>query len=515
MKAANKVAYNTGIVYLKLILSIVVGLFTIRLVLAALGETNYGIYALVGGIIGMLSFINATMSHASQRFIAYSLGSKKAEEINNTFNTSLLIHLFLALFLFALLISGGYVMFEFILNIPEESVYAARLVYLFASLSMFVSVITVPYEASMRAHENFLQLSLIELLGTLLHLCIAIYISYTSYNLLIAYGFLMFVSQVLIRTIKILYCRRKYSECRSGLIKNIDKSLIRQMLSFSGWTIISSSGSIFSQQAKGVLLNMFFGVALNAANGITKQITQKLNMVVVSLTEAINPQIVKSEGSGDRKRMLRLVYVAAKFSVFLFAVFAIPVFIELPYLLNLWLKEVPDYVVVFCRLFLIQMFIGKYTYSLIRAFRAIGKIKEVSLWGALIKFATIPAAYLLFKAGMPPPAIFHVLVGAAVILSFVYLYYGKKIAGINLFDYINKVFVQASVPVILSVFISILPMLTMEEGFVRLVTTSLISGVASLLLIRFIGLTNEEVKKINKIAGDSFVRISRFVKQGV
>jgi O-antigen/teichoic acid export membrane protein len=507
LQAANRVIFNTGIVYARLIFSLLVGLVTTRIILNALGETDYGIYSLVAGVIGTLSFLNASMANASMRFMSHSLGSGDSELVKRTFNTSLIIHFFLGFVVVLIMEIGGLLMFKYWLNIPPDRLYDAKVIFHFMVITTFVSVISVPFDAVMNAHENFLAISLIAMFGISVGLGIAFYISYIDSNQLIIYGFLVLLNQIMIRIIKQVYSRINYVECKIRLKDYIDKVLIRNILSFASWSMLGVSSGIIITQSKSILLNMFFGVNLNAANGIANNLTSQLNNFSASMTQAINPQIMKSEGGGNRDQMIRLTTMAAKFSVFLFAIFSIPVFIETPYLLWLWLENVPDFVVIFTRLMILTMIIEKFTFPITTAISAIGRIKEITIVGLIAISLTIPIAYFLFKAGMPPQTIYLVGIFISLLSAGVRLYYGKKIAGINIGSFLKTVVLKSSVPIILAAGFTILPFLFLNESFIRLVLTTGISIVASVVLIRYIGLTKEEFLRLKGIVQSLLVKL--------
>lgn len=512
MESASRIVFNTVIVYLRLLFSLLVGLFTTRLILNALGETDYGIYSLVAGVIAMLSFLNSSMALASMRFMSHSLGSGDMQLVKRTFNTILFIHFFIGFIVVLIMESGGLLMFKFWLNIPLERLYDAKIIFHFMVLSTFVAVISVPFDAVINAHENFLAISIIDSIGTLIGLCIAIYISRIYTNQLIVYGFLVLLNQILLRIIKQIYSRVNYVECKIQLKGYIDKMLLMKILSFAGWNMLGTCGSIIITQTRSVLLNMFFGVKLNAANGITDTITSQLNNVSVSMTQAINPQIMKSEGGGNREHMLHLTATASKFSIFLFAIFAIPVFIETPYLLKLWLKNVPDFVVVFTRIMILTMILEKYTFPIITAISAIGKIKEITVVGLITISLTIPIAYFLFKAGMPPQTIYLVGFFISLLSAGVRLYYGNKIAGINVLGFLKSVVLKTSLPLLLASGLTLLPAALLTESFLRLVITTGVSITVSIIFIRYLGLTNDEFIKIKVLIQSILVKMNLIKK---
>lgn len=494
MKSANKVIFNTGVLYGQLIISMAIGLFTTRIVLDALGETNYGIYMLVAGVVGILGILNSNMANTSMRYMAHSLGTNDKKTIQKTFNTTLILHFVIGAIVVILMQIGGWLMFEYLLNIPDDKVFDAKMVFQFMVITTFITVISVPYDAVMNSHENMLALSLVDILGSVLKLGVAIYLTFSEANLLILYGFLILVIQLILRVIKQWYSRMKYEECKIRLRGYVDKTLMKSILSFTSWNLFGSLGALAVTQVRGVILNMFFGVSLNAAQGIAQSASTPVNMVSESMTRAINPQLTKSEGGGDRQRMLRITEISTKYSVFLFALFAIPVLLEAKFLLNLWLKEVPEYAVVFFQLSLITMFIEKFTFQITHAIRAVGIIKKFQVTETMFRILNIPLAYLAFKVGYEPYSIYIIGVFISLIVFFNRLYFGKIITELNLLAYMKHAMLPVLVPLVISLTVAIVLHLNMLEGLFRLILVSLIFFI--LLSIGFwqLGITINERK---------------------
>jgi len=474
MKPAKKVILNTSILYAQLIIGMAIGLFTTRIVLDALGVTNYGIYMLVAGVVGMLGILNSNMANTSMRYMAHSLGSGNKETIRKTFNTTLYLHFIIGAIVIVLMQIGGWIMFEFLLNIPPDKIFDAKVVFHFMVITTFITVMSVPYDAVMNAHENMIALALVEIFGHILRLGIAIYLTYSQANLLILYGFLMLIIQVLLSLIKLSYSRVKYDECKISFRAYVEKKLIKEILAFTGWNLFGSIAYMSDIQVRGVLLNMFFGVSLNAAVGISQTATSQLNMISVSLTRAINPQLIKSEGGGDRERMLRITLISAKFSAFLFALFAIPVLMEANYLLNLWLKDVPAYTVVFCQLIIVAMLVEKFTFQITTAIRAVGNIRNFQLVETLIIVCSIPAAYFAFKSGYGPSTIFIFGILFSFAKVVVRLYFGKKVANLGIRNYLKNAILVILIPILLATPFAFLFNQMMPESFFRLIIVSFV-----------------------------------------
>ena len=499
MQASNKVILNTGILYAQLVIGMIMGFFTTRLVLNALGETNYGIYMLVAVVVGMLGILNSNMANTSMRYMAHSLGKNDIETTLKTFNTTLFLHFVIGITIILFMELGGWLMFNYALNIPDNKLYDAKVVFQFMVISTFVTIISVPYDAVMNSHENILALSIFDILGYLLKLGVAIYITCINNNLLILYGFLMLVVQVILRIIKQWYCKKKYEECKIMFRRYVDKVVMKSILSFTGWNLFGSISAMSVIQMKGILLNMFFGVSVNAADGISNTASSQVNLVSVNMTRAIKPQVIKSEGGGNRLRMLRITEISTKFSIFLFSLFAVPVFLEANFLFKIWLKEVPNYAVIFFQLSLLAMLIEKLSFQIINSIMAIGNIKVLTVAESIISVAVVPIAYFSFQYGYSPVAIFIILIILSFIKFFERLFLGRKIAGIN-----NIMFIRnAILPILISVFISLTCVLIirmfMSEGFIRTITV--FASFCSTLALSFwmLGLNLNEKHTLKKL----------------
>jgi O-antigen/teichoic acid export membrane protein len=505
MNSINKVIFNSVVLYCRLLIGIFIGFFTARIILDALGEVDYGIYALVAGVIGMLAFLNSSMTGTSMRFISVSIGSQNIEKVNITFNSTLLVHIFVALIVALFMLLAGFFLFDDILNIPIEKVSSAKIVYYLMCFSTFIVVISVPFDALISANENFVALSLIQMIGTILNLFIALYISSIEINQLVIYGFLVSLNHLIIRVLKQIYCNYKYREIKINLRKYYNRDTIKEILSFTGWKTLDSSASVIYSQSVGVLINVFFGVTLNAANGVAKQASGQLQNLTVSLLSAINPKIYKSEGIGDRKRMLKITSISAKFSFFMMALLSIPVILELPFLLKLWLKEVPEFTVIFCKFILIDMIISKYTFPINTAISAAGRVKAITFVVLINRVLQFTVSYYLFANGYPPQSIYIVAIIFSLLAIIYKLYFGKVLINLNVGDYVYNVIIVSTIPMILTFSFSYIPTIFLEEGILRLSLTSISAILVGLFSIYKIGLIASE-----KLIIDDLIRLLKF-----
>lgn len=509
MNNSTRVVFNTGVLYAKLIVGMVIGLITIRIVLDALGETDYGIYTLVAGVVGLLGILNSSMSHASMRFIAHSLGTGDREKTLKTFNTTLFLHFVIGAIVVIIIEIGGLFMFEYVLNIPAGKIFDAKIVFHLMVATTFVSIISVPYDAVMNSHEDILALSLVDIFGYIFKLGIAIFLTFSSLNLLILYGSLVLASQVIQRVIKQVYSKIKYEECKIRFKDYADKELGREILSFTGWNMFGSVASMTMTQVRGIILNYFFGVGINAAEGISKKAGGQVNMVATSMTRALNPQLVKSEGAKDRSRMLYLTNLGTKYSVYLFALFTIPVFFEAEFLLNIWLKDVPEYSVIFCQLILLNLFIEKFSFEITSAIRAVGDIRNFQMAETFIVVLNIPTAFYILYLGFPPYSIFYISIGLSVIIFCERLYFGKHVATLDIKYFINKAVLPVLFPVIISMLSAYLMLNFMDMSWRRIVSTTITSIFFLTVAFWTFGIQNEEKNKISHIIKKSIKKISK------
>lgn len=495
MKNSNKVILNTAVTYVALLIKLVIGVFTVRLVLQALGEEDYGVYVIVGGIVALLDILNSNMSNTSMRYLAFSLGSKETDDIVVTFNSTLAIHYFIGLLSVLVLEIGGWIMLEYVVNVPPEKMVDARIIYQFMVITTFISIIAVPYDAIINAHEKIWILSLFDVLIGCLSLGIALFLLVYPGDRLIMYGLCLLLLQVFIRVLKVTFAKKHFPECRKFKKESIKKERIKGILSFTGWNLFGSIAALGAGQLRSIIINFFFGVRLNAAEGVARHVNKPLNMMVTSMTRAINPQIMKSEGGEDHKRMMFIVEIGAKYSSFLFALFGIPILLEAPFLFKIWLKDVPEYAVIFCQMTIICALFEKFTFQITQAISAVGNIKEFQVVGAFANLIYLPIAFFMFKAGFPPVTIYYLFFLSIILNSIIRLYYGNKIAGIIPIEFLRSSVFPVLVPLVVAFVLAFGLRWVMHQGFLRLVLVTIFFCVGFILLFWYIGMNGNERKR--------------------
>lgn len=498
MKAANRVIINTGILYTRMLITMGISLFATRVTLNALGATDYGIFNLIAGVITMLSFLNTAMATSTQRYLSFHQGKGDIAMQKKVFEHSLLLHILLAVLIVTSLETAGAFLLDDFLNVPAGRLDAAKTVYHYMSATVFFTIISVPFLGSLTAHENMVWVAIVSIVETLLKLAIALLLLVIHQDKLVVYGLLSASISILTFSLYLFYCLRSYPECKALRLRTIDKSLLRELASFAGWNTFGSLCSVGRAQGIAVLLNIFFGTVINAAYGIASQVSAQLIFFSATMLRATNPQIMKSEGANDRPRMLRLAMTASKFGFFLLAIFAIPIMFEMPAILKLWLKNVPQNTVIFCQLILLGSLANQLTIGLQSALQATGKIKWYQIVVGTTLLLNLPIAYVLLKSGFPPYAVLISYAFIELIACSLRITFSQRLAGLSPLDYFKRVFAREVIPVTVSV-LSCLLITQMVESQYRFLLTTILSMITFVISIYYFGLCSDEKALIGGI----------------
>lgn len=499
MQAVHRVAKNTLILYARMAITVFISLYSTRLVLAALGVSDFGLFNVVGGVISMLGFLNGSMAAATQRFISYSQGAGDLEKVKRIFNMSTLLHWGIAILILLVLEISGYFFFNNVLNISPERLGVAKVIYQFMVISTLFTVISVPYEAVITSHENMMVYAVFGIGEAVLKLSIAIYITYSIHDHLFLYGLLMASLSILLLLVRRVYCHRKYSECVLNFKLYYDKPLLREMSGFAGWSMLGSSTSILANYGQGIIINVFFGTIVNAAQGISAQISGQLNVFATTLIKALNPMIDKSEGAGNRSIMLKATIMGSKVSFFLLMIFYIPFLIELPYIFKLWLKNVPQYAIIFCRLLLIRNLIEQLFIPLASAIAAQGNIKAYQTRASILLLFPLFISYLLFKYGNPPYVLYIIFIIYSILASSIILYYTKKNCQLSIKAFLLNVILRCFACFCIIFSFAFVPYITMQESMLRLILVCLTNAIFFIVIVYLVGFSKNEKNKIKEL----------------
>ncbi|SFU30116.1 Na+-driven multidrug efflux pump [Pustulibacterium marinum] len=500
MSTANRVIKNTGYLYAKMGVTVFISLYTTRLILNALGVSDFGVYNVVGGAISMLGFLHAAMSTTTQRFMSFYEGRGDKEMQKYIFNVSNVLHYGIAFVLVILLLLAGVVFFNGVLNIPEDRIFAAKVIYGSLILSTVFTVVSVPYEAVLNAHENMLYYSIVGIIESLLKLAVAVMIVYYVGDKLVLYGILMVLVPFISRVIMQVYCRRKYEECVIAPRTYFEKSLMKEMTSFAGWSFLVTSSGMVTQYGMGLVLNNFFGAVLNAAQGVANQISGQLMVFSNNMFKAVNPVIVKSEGGGNRTKMLEISMVSAKFSIYMLAFFAIPFIIETEYLLKLWLKNIPDFAIIFVRLQLLRFVIEQFTFSIGKVIEAEGRIKKYSVITSVLNIFPIILTYVFFEMGYPPYFLYiSWILMWGIVRGAVILWFSKFNCGMSYRAYFNKVLLPGITICLAMILFGYLPLYCMDSSLVRLFLVGVTTSLTFIVMISLVFVTPSEKEIFTKL----------------
>jgi O-antigen/teichoic acid export membrane protein len=469
----------------------IVSLYTSRVILNVLGVEDFGIYNVVGGVVTMFGFLNGAMASATQRFLSIELGKKDIIRLKKIFNATQVIHFGIAILVLVLAESIGKWVFNMYLNISIERINSARWVYQFAVLSLMISIIQVPYNSVILAREKMSVYAYISIIDVLLKLLVVFLLKLITIDKLKLYGLLLCSVSFIIALIFRLYSKRQFEETRFQLVK--DKFLYKTLINYSWWNLFGVIASISKSQGVIVILNIFFGTVVNAAQGVANQVSGAINMFVSNFQIASNPQIIKSYAINDKEYMNNLIIRTAKFSFYLIFILTLPIILEIDYILKLWLKIVPGYTAIFTVLILISAIIDAFSGPLMTALQATGKIRKYQIIVGLLLFSILPISYTCFRFGLPPYSTFIVGICISIVaLVFRLLLTKDQIPEFSI-SYFLKELIFRNIPiVILSCIVPIIIKYNMQVGIIRLFVVAFTSILSSMVLIYVLGLGNNE-----------------------
>lgn len=486
----KRIAKNTALLYVRMLFSMVVGLFTSRVILASLGVVDYGINNVVGGVVAMFGFLNAAMTTSTQRYLTYELGRGDTERLGLTFMTSMYIHILIAVAVVVLAETVGLWFLKNKIVIPDGREVAAMYCYQFAILSTVISILSYPFNAAIVSHERMSAFAYISILDVILKLAIA-YILYTvNSDKLIVYSILLFSVQILLTLIYVIYCRKHFEETHFRRLW--DTKLLKEMGSFAGWNMWGNIAWILFTQGINILLNIFFGPVVNAARGVAVQVQGTIMQFSGNFQTAINPQITKTYSQNDLTNMHRLIFRSSKFTFFLLLCLSLPVILEADVILSVWLKEVPEYTAIFLRLMLCIAIIDAVANPLMVSAAATGKVKVYQSVVGGILLAIVPISYIVLKLGGNPYSVFIVHLCICIIAFIVRLYIVKPLIKITIPDYIANVIARCALVAIPAIGLSILFKVLLPQSVLYAALVCCLSAATVAVFAYYVGLTEHE-----------------------
>lgn len=493
----KRMAKNAAMLYFRMLLTMAVTLYTSRVVLQTLGVDDFGIYSVVAGFVTMLGFLNSAMSSATQRFLAFELGKEGQKDVRGIFSMSMNIHILIA---FVVLLLGETIGLWFVQNkmtIPADRLDAATWVFHLALLSFMVTIVSVPYNALIIAHERMSVFAWVSIIDVTLKLIIVFMLGLLGMDKLILYGLLSLAVVFIVFMIYRGYCKVKFTD--AGFRFYWDQKLFKIMLSYTGWNLWGNIAAVMSGQGVNVMLNIFFGPTVNAARAIAMQISAALNSFVQNLQVAVNPQIIKSYAAQDMAYMHRLVCYGAKYNFFVLLLLSLPVLNNTELILSVWLGDVPQDTVIFTKLIICTILIDSLSPSLMTAAQATGRIKLYQFVVGGILLINVPVSYIVLKMGGAAHTVFYVAIGLSVLALIARVYLISSLVNMMkrkyLLDSLLPVFL-----VLITVFITgNFLFIKLDSVFLDFVVSVFFSIALVLVSILLVGLKKSERAFISKL----------------
>ena len=500
----KRIAKNTLLLYVRMLLLMVVSLYTSRVILNGLGVVDYGIYNVVGGVVTMFSMLSGSLTSAITRFLTFELGKGNRERLNRMFSASVTIQIVLALIILLLAETVGLWFLNKKMVIPEDRLFAANWCYQFSLITFCIRLISVPYNSSIVSHEKmsaFAYISIFEALGIL---SVAISLSYNPFDKLVFYGLMVAVLAVFIQIIYRWYCKKHFEECHYHFIW--DKELLKSMFSFAGWNFIGASSSVLREQGGSIILNLFFGPSVNAARAIATKVNSVVSGFVQNFMMALNPQITKNYASGDYDYMFKLVFQGARLSYYILLLLSLPIIINCHYILVLWLKIVPEHTVYFVQLTLLLAMNEAVSNTLVTVMLATGKIKKYQIVVGGLQLLNLPISYLCLKLGLPAESVLFVAIVLGQCCLYARLWMLREMIGLRISSYLKDVYLNVIIVTLVSSIIPVYFNSLQEESAYKFIIISLLCVTWTLVTIFVIGMNKQEKSLI-------IDKLTRFIKR--
>lgn len=488
--SSKRVAKNTLILYGRMILILLIGLYTSRVVLNVLGVEDFGVYEVVGGIVGMFGILSSSLSTAISRFITFSLGKNDTEESTKLYSSAIVIQVLVVVVITILIELIGVWYLHHKMNLPDGRMDAAFWVLQCSIATFGLGLINVPFEAEIVAHEDMKAFAYFSLIEAVLSLLIVFLLRAMPADKLIVYAIFNLIACIVLRIIYAWYCKKHYAECHFVLA--FDKRLLKELGSFSGWVLLCEGAWIINNQGVTLLVNSFFGVAMNTARGIASRMYNLTNKFSSSFMTALSPQITKTYAEGDLQSMHSLIFRGTKFSYYLMLLLAIPILAETPTILRLWLKMVPDHSILFTRLTIISALVIVLGIPLVKAQLATGDIKKYQIVMSLCTIGVFPLTWIAFRLGLPAEWSYHIFNLVYFAILFVRIYLVKDLIKLPWKTFLRDVYLRVLIVTLVAGILPFILCRVQPEStwrFIEVMIASLLSVVASVYVL---GLNKEE-----------------------
>lgn len=487
---SKRIAKNTLLLYVRMLILMVVSLYTSRVILNALGVEDYGIYNVVGGVVTMFSMLSGSLTAAIQRFLNFELGTGNTEKLKKVFSSAVTIQIGLAIIIVILAETVGLWFMNAKLVVPEERMLAANWCYQFSVLTFAVNLINVPYNAAIIAHEKMSAFAYISIVEALAKLLISWTIVAVSVDRLVYFGGMLCLLAVVLRVIYGLFCKKNFEECTYHFI--YDHQLLKQMFGFAGWNFVGVSSAVLRDQGGNIIINLFFGPAVNAARAIAVKVNAVITGFVQNFMTALNPQITKSYANGDHDYMFKLIFQGARLSYYILLLLSLPVILNTHYILVIWLKLVPEHTVLFVQLTLIFAMCESISNPLITAMLATGKIRNYQIVVGGLQMMNLPLAYLCLRLGATPESVLYVAIFISQCCLATRLWMLQGMIGLKAKEYLRHVYLNIIIVTIISAIIPFFVCKLFNESFASFTLISMIAILCTLASELFIGCGAQE-----------------------
>ena len=495
---SRRVAKNTILLYFRMFIMMLVGLYTSRVILNALGQDDFGVYGAVGGVVAMFSILTGAIAGAISRFLTYELGKSSDRRLEAVFSTTMFVQIAMALLVLVIAEGLGVWFLNARMNIPPERMEAANWVLQCSILVFLVNMLSVPYNAVIIAHEKMQAFAYISIAEAFMTLGVAIYTRYTAYDKLKAYAILMLLVAVIVRFLYAVYAKRRFAECHTRF-KLVDKSIVKEVAAFSGWTFIGNGFFVLNTQGVNILMNLFFGVQVNAARDVSVKFENAVSKFINNFMTALNPQITKTYAADNRSYLHELICKGSKYSYFLVYFFALPIMLETPKLMELWLKMVPEYAVVFVRISMISLLFMSAGDAFLRAINATGKIAVYQKTVLLTAVWVFPLSYLAFKMGAKPQISYIILTAVNMIVVLERVLITSRLVQLPLRKVLNDVVVKAALVTVVATVAPLLVCLLQPSSLLRTLEVLGASVLSMTVSTYFLGTTSGEREAVHAI----------------
>ena len=490
----KRIAKNTLMLYFRMLFMLFLGLFTSRIVLSALGEADYAVYNVVGGVVAMFTIISGALNSAVSRFITFEMGKGADAQLNKVYSTAVNIQVILSVIVIVLAEPAGLWFIDNRMTIDPSRIPAARWVLQFSLLSFAVNLMSIPQMASITAHEKMSAYAYIGVLDGILRLAAALLISWSHSDRLILYAFLMFLSVLAVRLAYGLYCRMNFDECRYRPV--LDKSLLKEMFSFAGWNFIGVAAGVMRDHGGNLLINVFAGLGMNTPRALALQLNGAVQGFVTNFMTAVNPQITKSYASGEKDYMISLVMKSSRMSYYLLMLLVVPVFFNSEFLLELWLQDVPERTEVFVRLFLILSLSECISNPLMTSALATGRIRDYQIIVGGLIMLNLPLSYIFLKSGAPAEITVVIAIVISQLCLAARLFVLRKLMAFPVRRFLSKVYLNIMAVSVVAVMILLPLQCFVPEGMAGFAVNVLLCLAVAAASVFFVGCSGKERREI-------------------